>query len=274
MKPAMLILLCLLPAGAAPAAEPARPSGALAEAWQALANNRPDLALPQFERLTAQGRGDPRAVRFGTALSLLAQPTDLPNRVARARTLLAALAADGTDDAALGARFQLARLAEFQSNPPDSVLAAEIFRQLIAEQPASAWAQAALPRLVVLLLYTPAGPADPAKRVAAAEQLLGSARQPAVAVELHLIIADAIFHYRLPDTEALPHLLAAEQSAVLDAATRGDVLVQTGELLRLAGDPERAARYYQKFLTEYPREARQYAVRQRLAGQGGAKPAP
>ena len=274
MKPAMLILLLLLPGLVAPAAEPARPAGALAEAWQALANNRPDLALPQFERLAAQGRADPRSVRFGTALSLLAQPTDLPNRVARARVLLAALAADGTDDVALGARFQLARLAEFQADPPDPVQAAKIFRQLIAEQPASAWAQAALPRLAVLLLYTPAGPADPAKRVAAAEPLLGSARQPAVAVELHLIIADAIFHYRLPDAGALPHLLAAGQSAGLDAATRGDVLVQIGELLRLAGDPARAARYYRAFLAEYPRDARQYAVHQRLAGQGGARPAP
>jgi hypothetical protein len=274
MRPAILIFLFLLPGAAAPAAVPSPPIGTLAEAWQALANNRPDLALPQFERLAAQGRGDPRSVRFGTALSLLAQPTDLPNRVARARALLAALAADGSDDVALGARFQLARLAEFQADPPDPLSAAKIFRQLIAEHETSVWAQAALPRLAVLLLYTAAGPADPAQRVAAVAPLLGSARQPAVAVELRLIIADAIFHYRLPDALALPHLLAVEQTAELDVASRGDVLVQIGELSRLAGDGAQAARYYRTFLAEYPRDARQYAVRQRLAGLDGTKPAP
>jgi len=274
MKPAVLFFLLLLPDAVAPAAEPSPPSGTLTEAWQALANSRPDLALPRFEHLAAPGRADPRSVRFGTALSLLAQPTSLPNRVGRARALLTALAADGTDDLALGARFYLARLAEFQADPPDPAQAARIFQQLIAGHATSVWAQAALPRLAVLLLYSSAGPADPAGRVAAVEQLLGSAGQPAVAVELHLIISDAIFHYRLPDAGALPHLLAAEQAATLDAATRGDVLVQLGELSRLAGDPAQAARYYQKFLTEYPRDARQYAVRQRLAGLDGAKPAP
>jgi len=274
MKPAILILLLLLPAAGAADPVPQRPVDALAEAWQALAGSRPDLALPQFERLGAQGRRDPRAVRFGTALSLLAQPIDLPNRVEKARALLAVLAGDGTDDLALGARFYLARLAEFQSAPPDPMKAAVIFQQLIAEHGESVWGQAALPRLAILLLYTPAGPADPAKRVAAVEPLIASARQPSEAVELHLIIADAIFHYRLPDAGALPHLLAAEQAGVLDAATRADVLVQIGEIARLTGNPAQAARHYQAFLAEYPRDARQYPVRQRLAALDGAKPAP
>ena len=274
MKPAILIFILIWPGAVARAAEPSPPRGTLAEAWQALANNRPDQALPRFEQLAAQGRADPRSVRFGTALSLLAQPTALPNRVEKARALLATLADDGTDDLALGARFYLARLAEFQANPPDPAQAAKIFQQLIAGHGESVWAQAALPRLAVLLLYTSAGPADPAKRVTAVESLLGPAGQPAVAVELHLIISDAIFHYRLPDALALPHLLAAEQSSVLDGPTRGDVLVQLGELSRLTGDVAQATRYYRAFLAEYPRDARQYPVRQRLAGLDGARPAP
>ena len=79
---------------------------------------------------------------------------------------------------------------------------------------------------------------------------------------------------RREDPGALPHLLAAERAGGMDAATRADVLTQIAELSRLAGQPEQAARYYRTFLTEYPRDARQYPIRQQLASLGAAKPAP
>lgn len=270
MKTAAHFLLLLLLGALASAA----PAGTLAEAWQLLANYRPDQALPKFEQLGARGGADARTARLGAALSLLAQPSTVPDRVAKARALLAALAADGTDDSALAAQFYLARLAEFQAEPPDPVQAAAGFQRLIAGHPDSIWAQAAVPRLAILLLYTAAGPADPAARVAAAEHLAGSARAPLAVMELHLVIADAIFHYRLPDGEALPHLLAAERAGGMDAATRADVLTQIAELSRLGGDPAQAARYYRTFLAEYPRDARQYPIRRQLASLGATRPAP
>lgn len=249
------------------------PSAAETDAWRTLANYRPDFALPQFEQLSARDGTDASAARFGVALSLLARPSPVPDRLLKARGILTALAADGTDDLALGARFYLARLAELQSAPPDYEQAAEIFRRLIAEHEPSAWAQAALPRLAILLLYTSAGPAAPADRVTTAESLLGSAQRTLTMTELHLVIADAIFHHRLPDRRALPHLLAAERLGGMDAATRADVLVQIGKLSRLAGQPAQAARYYETFLTEYPRDSRQHAIRQELAAVTGPKTA-
>jgi hypothetical protein len=267
---ALLVLLLSLPRTGVAAA----PAGPLVEAWQLLANFRPDLALPRFESLAAQDGADARAARLGAALSLLAQPSTVPDRVAKARVLLAGLAADGADDLGLAAQFYLARLAEFQAEPPDPVAAAAGFQRLIAEHPDSIWAQAAVPRLAILLLYTAAGPADPAARVAAAERLVATARQPRAVMELHLVIADAIFHHRLPDGRALPHLLAAERAGGMDAATRADVLTQIAELSRLGGDPAQAARYYRTFLAEYPRDTRQFPLRQRLAALEPAKPAP
>jgi hypothetical protein len=221
--------------------------------------------LPRFEERAARGGPDARAARLGAALSLLAQPSPVPDRVEKARALLTALAADGTDEVALGARFFLGRLAEFQLEPPDPRQAAREFRRLIAEHPDSPWAQAAVARLALLVLYTAAGPAEPAARLAEAARLLPAARQPGTVAELHLVIADAIFHYRQPDGEALPHLLAAERTAALDAATRADVLVQIGEVARLTGRPGQAAQYYRVFLAEYPRDARQYPIRRQLA---------
>lgn len=258
MKPAAIILLVLLPAAAAAAAP--------AEAWQLLANYRSDLALPKFEQQTAA-----RPARLGEALSLLAQPSPVPDRVGRARAILTALAADGADDIALGARFYLARLAEFSAEPPDPVLAAAEFRRLITEHPDSPWAQAAVARLAILLLYTPAGPAEPAARLAAAEQLLAPAHQPTAIAELHLVIADAVFHHRLPDRLALPHLRAALQTGTLDPTTRADVLVQAGELSRLEGHTAQAEAYYRMFLAEYPRDARHFNVGKELAALGGGR---
>lgn len=267
MRPGKITFGLLLPlaALAAPAA-----SDPTAEAWQLLANYRPDFSLPRFEQL-AKSPADARAARFGEALSLLAQPSPVPDRVRRAKAILTALAAEGADDVALGARFYLARLAEFSAEPADPGLAATEFRRLIVEHPDSAWAQAAVTRLAILLLYTPAGPAEPAARLAAAEQLLAPARQPLAVAELHLVLADAVFHHGLPDRLALPHLLAAAQTGALDPTTRADVLVQIGELSRLGGDAAQASSYYRRFLTEYPRDARQFAVRKELAALGAGK---
>lgn len=276
MRPMFFILLPVWTVAGAWAAEPvpSPPADPVADAWQALANFRPEQALPRFEQLAPAGTDNVRAVRFGTALSLLAQPSAVPNRVEKARAILAALAADESDDIALGARFYLGRLAEFQVDPPDPVQAAAIFRRLIAEYPDSIWAQVAVSRLAIVLLYTAAGPSDPAGKIAAAELLQKSARHPLAIMELHLVISDAVFHYRLPDGLALPHLIAAEQAGGLDSATRADVLVQIGEISRLTGQPGPAARYYRTFLAEYPRDARQYPIRQKLASLGGVRRAP
>ena len=262
MKPAALFLVVWFPVAAA---------AAPAEAWQLLANYRSDLALPKFEQQAAASPADARPARLGEALSLLAQPSPVPDRVGRARVILAALATDGADDIALGARFFLARLAEFSAEPPDPGLAAAEFRRLIAEHPDSPWAQAAVARLAILLLYTPAGPAEPATRLAAAEQLLAPARQPTAIAELHLVIADAVFHHRLPDRLALPHLRAALETGALDPTTRADVLVQVGELSRLGGDMAQAKAYYRTFLAEYPRDARHFNVGKELAAMDGGR---
>ena len=204
MKIEAPILLLTLALTATTRAEPT------ADAWQALAGYRPDQALPRFEKLAASHAASARSARFGYALSLLAQQTAQADRVEKARALLTALSADGVDDIALGARFFLARLAEYQTEPREPGLAATGFRRLIAEHGESAWAQAAVPRLALLLLYTEAGPPEPASRLAAAEKLLPLARQSAAITELRLVLSDAVFFYHLPDRLALPHLLAAE----------------------------------------------------------------
>ncbi|MBX3749300.1 MAG: tetratricopeptide repeat protein [Opitutaceae bacterium] len=232
-----------------------------ADGWRALADYRAADAVRIFERLGAAGDPAAREARFGQAVALLARQPITPVQIEAARGLFAGLAAAGADDVGLGSRFYLARIAQHHAAQPDDAAAARLYRELIEMRPESVWAQTALSRLAILQIYALDPALPPAERVARAERLVPLARVPAAQSELHWLIAEAIFFYRLP---ALPHLLAAEKLGRLDAVTHADVLVQIAELSVQAGDPAQARAHYQKLLDTYPRDQRGYMVKQRL----------
>ena len=253
------VLLGLLAAGSLA-------GGELTAGWQALAGYRADEALKIF---AAGARApDPavaREARLGQAVALLAKQQVTAGQVDEARRVCTALADGGPDDPALAARFLLGRIAQHHQERPDPAEAARQFRRLIAAAEASTWAQSALSRLALLQLYALDLARPPAERIAAAEKLLAQAHVPAVAGELHVALAEAIFFYRLPGAQALPHLLAAERLGGTDRVGRADVLVQIAELSRLAGNRAQAAKYYRQFLQENPRDSANYTARRRLA---------
>jgi len=238
----------------------------LAAGWQALAGYHAERALPIFDRkLAAADPAAAREARFGHAVAILDKQPVSADQIDETRRIFTELAANNSDDVALGARFFLGRLAQNHQQTPDPAEAAREYRQLIAGQVDSVWAQTALSRLAILEIYALNLSSPPEVRIARADQLLALAHTPSAACELHLVIANAIFFYRLPGGPTLPHLLAAVQSGRLDRAIRTEVLVQVAELSRLAGDKAQAARYYQLFLDENPIDFRCYIVRERLA---------
>lgn len=246
-------------------------ASALSAGWRYLAGAKPDAALRVFD--PALGSSDTaiaREARFGRALSLLLRQPATPAQVEEARQLLTALAS-GTDEPALGARYQLGRLAQHHLATPDLPEAARQWRELISAQPNSLWAQTALSRLALLELYELPPERPPAERLAAASALLELATLPAAQSELHLALADAILHYRLPPAGALPHLLAAHRLALLDAPTAADVTVQIAEISALTGDTAQAAAFYQKFLDAFPRDQRRFTVTQKLRALPGGR---
>jgi ABC-type glycerol-3-phosphate transport system substrate-binding protein len=248
-----------------PATPPVMGPG-LTAAWTTLANYRPDLALPMFERVGRENRLDQDLAALGRAACLMADETQGPAEIGKVEADLSRLADGPGRDLADAALFMLGRLESNRREPTDPIRAAAILRTLVTRDTGSVWAQAAIPRLVILLLYTPAGPADPRARLSAAAQLRDLARSAPARTDLEILIADAVFHWRLPPLEALPHLLEAEKSGAMDPETRSDVLVQLGELSRLAGRWDDAQRHYRTYLALYPRDFRNYPVRRRLAG--------
>ena len=176
------------------------------------------------------------------------------------------LAGSGTDDFAQGARFYLGRIAQHHQLQPDPAEAARQYRQLIAEHADSIWAQSALSRLALVMIYDLDPAVPPATRIAGVEKLLADAKTPSAESELHLAIASAIFFYRLPSAPALPHLLAVVQLGRVEWTVRSEVLVQLAELSRQAARKADALKYYQMFLKENPLDPREYIIHERMKG--------
>jgi len=252
----LLLLLGALPLAARAADAPT--------GWPALMRLKADEALRDF---AAAPPG--RETDFGRAVALLARSPVTPEQVADARGIFARLADSGTDDVAQGARYFLGRIAQHHLETADPAEAARQYRRLLAEHGDSLWAQTALTRLALLELYPDDPAVTPPAAVAAGERLLAQARLPAAQSELHLVLADAIFFYRLPAASALPHLLAAERLGRLDRPTRADVLVQIAEVSALGGDAAQARKFYATFLAEYPLDQRNFMVREKLAAGVG-----
>jgi tetratricopeptide (TPR) repeat protein len=239
----------------------------LTAGWQALTNYRSEEALKIFDRsLNAPDPAEARAARFGRAVALLDRQPVSAGQIDEARGIFRALAGSGVDDPAQGARFFLGRIAQHHQQQPDGAEAARQYRQLIAEHENSIWAQTALSRLALLQIYELDPQLPPAARIARAEKLLAYARTPSAESEIHLVVANAMFFYRLPAAGALPHLLAVERLGRVEWTVRSEVLVQIAELSRLAGEKAQAVRYYRMFLKENPRDPRGYIIRERIAG--------
>ncbi|HNC24068.1 MAG TPA: hypothetical protein PLU52_07675 [Opitutaceae bacterium] len=255
-------LLALLAAGPVVVRAATPPADVPDPAWVALVRLRTDEAAREF----ARGNRPERERDFGLAVAQLARQPLTAEQIVAARATFTRLADSGADEVAQASRYLLGRIAQHHLETADPAEAARQYRQLLAEHPDSIWAQTALTRLALLVLY-PADPAvTPDAAVAEAEALVDRARIPAARSELHLVIADAIFFYRLPAARALPHLLAADGIGLLDRPTKADTLIQIAEVSVLTGQPAQARKYYEAYLADFPLDQRRFMVRQRLAG--------
>lgn len=237
----------------------------LTEGWTALTEYKTEDALRHFAAAANSTDGAvAREAKLGRGIALLAKQPMTDGQIEEARRTLTELADSGADNPALGARFYLARIAQYHQATRDPVEAANQYRALLRQNERSVWAQTALGRLALLEIYALNLNRPPAERVKAAEELLKFAHAPTAEGELHVAITEAIFYYRLPNEEALPHLLAAERLGGFDRAQRADILLQIAELSRIYGKKAQAIAYYKKFLAENPRDTANYDARMHL----------
>jgi tetratricopeptide (TPR) repeat protein len=259
-----LLIWPLLAAGAAPPAD-------LDPAWSALANLRPKDVLRQLDD-TGQSR--PAQLARAAAWMSLQPATDENMRTAEA---VFTELAKGDDAVAAEAGYLRARLHQLHYAQPDYARAAELYRELAARQPHSHWAQLGLVKLAMLELYLLPG-AAPAEtdRLAPAEAVLAQIEERLLQRDLHLQIGRAGMALQQPLPRLLPHLVAADRIGGISGTAREDLIVQIGVLSLRAGQAAQAREYFERYLREYPTNARAFSVKlqlaeanQRLAKEGG-----
>jgi len=266
-RPVLVSLLVALRVSANDAPAPADPA---AEAWRALRERRHVEAAPAFE--TALRRGPASAVlRLGHAVALLNRQPRRRENIAEADRLLAVLAREA-DDVDLQARYLRARVAEAHLFEPDPQLAARRYAELIADAPTHPFAQAAVPKLVRLRVYSLGE--DPLDALAAAEPWASALTDASARRDYHFVMARSYLFFKASPERALAHLLAAREAGQLIPAQAAATLAGIAELARELGRADLARDAYREFLDTHRRDRRVYMIRQRLAGLGEAAPAP
>lgn len=240
----------------------------LAAAWELTSQTRLREAAAAFGAAAA----GQREAELGAAVVELELPPTTPEKTARAREKLAALAAAApNDETGLRARYLLGRLRQLASTDDDERGAPELVA-LVREHPAHYLAQLATIKLAQHRLYAISTASSPAQRLAAAEKDLAQLTHPELLRDFHLVLGDAYLFFGDQRAAALPHYRAAEALGIPEATVRATVLVQIGELARLENQPDVAIAAYRRFLKNYRRDLRAFEIRQRLAALEAAAP--
>ncbi|MDF3057276.1 MAG: hypothetical protein K0R17_1491 [Rariglobus sp.] len=199
---------------------------------------------------------------MGQAVALLAKQPRTQGNVAEAESLLASVE-DGTDEAAISARYLRARVAEVHLFEPDYPRAAERYEALIAAVPEHPVAQAAMVKLLRLRVYYLA--ADPITALRDAESWGERFTDAGARRDYHVIMARSLIFFGQDRARALVHLRAAERAGFVLSGNEADALVAVGELARELGDSRLARESFNRFLERHPRDQRRHFVQTLLA---------
>ena len=242
--------------GAAPGAE---------AGWQDLAGY---LFRDAHDAFTQGPAGSDRLRALGAAAGLLNEPPITPGKVARAEAELHRLVdADATDEAAIYARYLLARIAHLhRSADPAEIEAA--YRAVITAAPAHPLAQLAAGKLALVLLYQRPDLSVPQRLAAAAAlaPVAGAEQLPETACAYFRTLAGAALYYDVVDEQVLAWLARADAIGTRDVVTATSLRLQLAEVARALGHREQALAYYANFLaTAVPTDNRYRTAAERRA---------
>lgn len=235
------------------------------EGWELLSGY---LFRDAYEAFTREPAGPDRRRALGEAVGLLNHPPVTPGKIARAEAQMRALiTADGTDEAALYARYMLARVAHVH-RAGDTAEVEAAYRAVLAAAPEHALAQIAAGKLALVLLYQRPD-LTVAERLAAAaalEPVAAGGALPEVAVAYYRALAGAALYYDQLNEQMLGWLVRADEIGTVEIMGALSLRIQIAETARALGQRELALRYYRSFLdTAVPTDNRHRTARERMA---------
>ncbi len=207
-----------------------------------------------------------RDARLGEAVSLLNVEPQTDDSIARASGLFESLrSGEKGDEAAVGAAYYLARIAQLHAAAPDRDAVVRDFRDLIARHPRSPYAQLAAPKLAILLLYDDVPAAEWQRRAREVEDLIPTLSTPAARRDTRLVLAGALIRLRGDHARAYPLITQClAENLVIRPSHLNSLLLQAAESARVLGKNGEAAAYYRKFLSDFPSDMKTDEIRRRL----------
>jgi tetratricopeptide (TPR) repeat protein len=268
---ALVLLPALVPA-ASTEADPLASTGSVPEPWRSALRFDFNRASDEFARLHAASPDDHR-IAIARASSLLARQPRTQANILAARGLLERVAtgAPSESDEAIAARLLVARIAESHQQPSRPEEARALYEALLRDHAGHRIADQAAVHLALLTAYPlpPASPLDPAEVQTCIEALRARAGSPPARRDLHALQGNLLLRAG-DEAGALPHFLAARAIGFRQAERNADTDLTIGNLARALGDNDLAARHYQSFLRDRPRDARASTVRRYLVEIGGS----
>jgi|GEM_PF-773525 len=229
----------------------------LREAWEQVANYSGAEAVDRFAAATLSPER-----QLGLATALLGRYPQTVQNVDRAEELLRAVLAGGSNaETRCGSLYVLARIEHLFRDNHDQQ-AAQYYRQLLGEFPASRLADNAAVKLALLELAAlpkEASPVDVRARIARLDQ----PRRLASQSDFHLVVAE--FLLERDDLEAaLEHLVTSRDLGTVRGKSRASLDVQVGRVASLLHRGELARVAYGRFLSEFPMDERNFMVREEV----------
>ncbi|MES2308488.1 MAG: hypothetical protein V4507_06465 [Verrucomicrobiota bacterium] len=213
------------------------------------------------QRVVSRSTEEGRNRDYAQAILLLnTQPKTEANIQQSAGILRNLIEAKKDDEIGISSKYYLGRIAQIHQASPDPVLAEKIYRELLHDFPESPEASQAVVKLSLIRLYSGLTRDQARQRLAEVEGFSSLVKGNNALVCYHLLVGDYIIRFGGSKEKALEHFVIAEQAGIRRSTSRADTEIRIGMLARELGKKEIAQTYFKKFIGEFPRDSRTYAV--------------
>ena len=218
------------------------------------------------EAIRSGGESDD-TLAFAGALALLNRQPKTRSNLDKAQRTFKGLALEATDaDIRIAALYFLGRLVEIHRYPYGREEAFVRYRRLIEQHPDHFFGQLALNRCLTLALYDPSRTRSERRTRFHEFEVLGKEMgNRHVQSSFHFLMARASQRLGMPGEISLKHYMAAIRLGITVGIFRANALVIAGVLSEELGRNKVAVELLTRFLTEFPRDARNTMVKERLS---------